>query len=339
MPPKLSSMHAWEGDPQPEADSRLKPTPDYGSLGPASEQRSPGSIKPDGGNPRAFIAIAAGALLALAFVSGGPVRSAWTEISQFLSLQGKPEPASPAIMSPHELEKLDHTSAQHQAELLLERAINHYEGANDQIAARADNWRSHLELSPQLNSLITTGLNSNDLRVRAAAIEVDLAAMNVAKTGDNMESLIQQAESGPQSQRIWALWTLGLLGNRGVARERAIQVLVAQLQDSNPEIRHWAVEGLAYLGTNETIAPLLQIFHDDPSPMVRERAACSLAQSGMLTQEQRRSVIPQLLNYTEDASLDAQTRSWAYHALRDITGQNLPEDSSAWRNWYSSASN
>jgi len=99
------------------------------------------------------------------------------------------------------------------------------------------------------------------------------------------------------------------------------------------------VEGLAYLGTNETIAPLLQIFHDDPSPMVRERAACSLAQSGMLTQEQRRSVIPQLLNYTEDASLDAQTRGWAYHALRDITGQNLPEDPSAWRNWYSSASN
>jgi HEAT repeat protein len=242
-------------------------------------------------------------------------------------------------MSPHELEKLDHTSAQHQAELLLERAINHYEGANDQIAARADNWRSHLELSPQLNSLITTGLNSNDLRVRAAAIEVDLAAMNVAKTGENIESLIQQAETGPQSQRVWALWSLGLLGNRGVARERATQVLVAQLQDSNPEIRHWAVEGLAYLGTNETIAPLLQIFHDDPSPMVRERAACGLAQSGMLTQEQRRSVIPQLLNYTEDASLDAQTRTWAYHALRDITGQNLPEDPSAWRNWYSSASN
>ena len=339
MPPKLSSMHAWEGDPQPEADSRLKPTPDYGSLGPASKPRSHGSIKPGGGNPRALIAVAGGALLALAFVSGGPARAAWTEISQFLSLQGKPEPASPAIMSPHELEKLDHTSAQHQAELLLERAINHYEGANDQIAARADNWRSHLELSPQLNSLITTGLNSNDLRVRAAAIEVDLAAMNVAKTGDNMESLIQQAESGPQSQRIWALWTLGLLGNRGVARERAIQVLVAQLQDSNPEIRHWAVEGLAYLGTNETIAPLLQIFHDDPSPMVRERAACSLAQSGMLTQEQRRSVIPRLLNYADDASLDAQTHTWVYHALRDITGQNLPEDPGVWRNWYSTASN
>jgi hypothetical protein len=326
-------MHTWEGD------SRLKPTPDYGSMGPPSDQPSPSSIKPSGGDPRAFIAVGAGALLALAFLGGGPARAAWTEISQFLSLQGKPEPASPAIMSTHELEKLDHTNPQHQAQLLLERAINHYEGANDQIAARADNWRSHIKLSPKLNSLITTGLNSNDLRVRAAAIEVDLAAMNVAKTGDNMESLIRQAESGSQSQRIWALWMLGLLGNRGVAPERANQVLVAQVQDSNPEIRHWAVEGLAYLGTNETIAPLLQSFHDDPSPMVRERAACSLAQSGMLTQEQRRSAIPQLLNYADDASLDAQTHTWTYQALRDITGQNLPNDVGAWRSWYSTASN
>ena len=307
-------------------------------MGPTSELPSPRSIKP-GGNPRVFIAVAAGALLGLAFVSGGTVQAAWTEISQFLSLQGKPEPASPAIMSQHELEKLDNTSPQHQAELLLERAINHYDGANDQIAARADNWRAHLKLSTQLNSLITTGLNSNDLRVRAAAIEVDLAAMNVAKTGDDMESMIRQAESGPQSQRIWALWTLGLLGNRGVTPQRANQALVDQLQDSNPEIRHWAVEGLAYLGTNETIAPLLQIFHDDPSPMVRERAACSLAQSGMLTQEQRRSVIPQLLNYADDASLDAQTHTWVYQALRDITGQNFPNESAAWRSWYSSAQN
>ena len=134
------------------------------------------------------------------------------------------------------------------------------------------------------------------------------------------------------------MWTVGLLGNRGVEPERVNQALVAQLQDSNPEIRHWAVEGLAYLGTNETIAPLLQIFHDDTSPMVRERAACSLAQSGMLTQEQRRSVIPQLLNYADDGALDAQTHTWVYQALRDITGQNLPNESAAWRSWYSTSS-
>jgi HEAT repeat protein len=144
-----------------------------------------------------------------------------------------------------------------------------------------------------------------------------------------------QAESGPRSQRVWALWELGLLGNRGVVPERVNEILVGQLHDSDPEVRHWAVEGLAYLGTNESIAPLLQEFHDDPSPMVRERAGCSLAQSGMLTQEQRHSVVPHLLDYADDSSLDAQTHGWVYQALRDITGQNFPNDSSTWRNWYS----
>ena len=124
------------------------------------------------------------------------------------------------------------------------------------------------------------------------------------------------------------------MGNRGVEPQRVNEILVGQLQDSDPEVRHWAVEGLAYLGTNETIAPLLKTFHDDASPMVRERAACSLAQSGMLTQEQRRSVIPQLLDYADDASLDEQTHGWAYQALRDITGQSLPNESSSWRSWY-----
>src|SRR5439155_978829 len=87
------------------------------------------------------------------------------------------------------------------------------------------------------------------------------------------ERLLAQAEGSELSQRIWALWGLGLLGNRGVEPERLTQVLVAQLQDSDPEVRHWAVEGLAYLGSDDTIAPLLQTLHDDASPVVRERAA------------------------------------------------------------------
>ncbi len=282
-----------------------------------------------------LFAVAAGILLAVPFATGS-ARAAWTEITQFLSLHGKPVPASPAVLSQHEIERLDHQSPQKQAELLLERAINHYDGANDQIATRVDGWRGRLKLGAQLNSLITTALNSDDLRVRAAGIEVDLAAIGVGKIPESVERLSRQAVAGPQSERLWALWQLGLLGNRGVEPERVNQILVSQLQDSDPEVRHWAVEGLAYLGTNETIAPLLQVFHDDPSPMVRERAACGLAQSGMLSQEQRRGVIPQLLNYADDASLDAQTHTWVYHALRDITSQNLPNDAGAWRSWYTS---
>lgn len=278
----------------------------------------------------------AGVLFALVIVAGnaGAARQAWEQIAQILSPHGRPEPASPGVMSQHELQRLGDQSPQRQAELLLERAINHYEGAKDELAERVDGWHGHLKRSPQLNSLITTALNSNDLRVRAAAIEVDLAALNIDKTPASVDRLIQQASSGTQSERVWALWTLGLLGNRGVEQDQVLRVLISQIHDPNQEVRHWAVEGLAYLGTNETMEPLLQVLHDDASPMVRERAACGLAQSGMLTQEQRRSLVPRLLDFADDASLDATTRTWVFHALRDITGQNLPDNTTVWRDWY-----
>jgi hypothetical protein len=70
--------------------------------------------------------------------------------------------------------------------------------------------------------------------------------------------------------------------------------------------------------------------------MIRERAACGLAQSGMLSRDQRRSAIPRLLDYSEDASLDVDTRKWVFQALRDITGQTIPHDPAAWRQWYDS---
>jgi HEAT repeats len=320
-------MHSWEGDPRPE------PVPEYGTIRPGSGLKLDQSIDPQAGSWRILFAVAAGIMLA-GFVVTGNARGALEEITRFLTLQGKPEVASPAVLSEHEIENLDHQTPQRQAEVLLERAVNHYEGANDQIAARVEGWWGKLKFTPQFNALITTALNSNDLRVRTAGIELDLAAMGAIKSPATIERLAQNAESGPRSQRVWALWELGLLGNRGVEPQRVNEILVSQLQDSDPEVRHWAVEGLAYLGTNETIAPLLKTFHDDSSAMVRERAGCSLAQSGMLTQEQRRSTIPQLLDYADDSSLDAQTHGWVYQALRDITGQSLPNESSSWRSWY-----
>jgi hypothetical protein len=68
--------------------------------------------------------------------------------------------------------------------------------------------------------------------------------------------------------------------------------------------------------------------------VVREHAACRLAQSGMLSREQRLTAVPQLIDYSADPSVDAQTRAWAFEALADITRQHLPNDSAAWRSWY-----
>jgi HEAT repeat protein len=98
-----------------------------------------------------------------------------------------------------------------------------------------------------------------------------------------------------------------------------------------------AVESLAYLAIDASIDPLLDTFTNDPSAMIRERAACGLAQSGMFSSEQRRRAVPRLLDATENGSPDSQTRVWAFQALRDITGQTLPHDSAVWRQWYAAS--
>jgi hypothetical protein len=43
---------------------------------------------------------------------------------------------------------------------------------------------------------------------------------------------------------------------------------------------------------------------------------------------------PRLLDFADDNSLDDQTHAWVYQALRDITGESLPRDAHAWRQWY-----
>ena len=245
--------------------------------------------------------------------------------------------SSAAVLSEHEIEVLDGMSAQNQAELLLERSINHFRGANEQIMARVDGWRGKITLGTRLNYLFTTAINSDDLNVRVAGIEIDLAARNREKTVATVDLLEPLARTGEQGVRVNALWDLGMLGNRGIEPDRIARILLDSIHDRNPDVRYWAVESLAYLGTDQIIAPLLDVFHNDPVPAVRERAACGLAQSGMLSEKQRRTAVPRLLDYAEDLGLDNQTRSWVYQALRDITGQTMPQDPRLWRHWYESS--
>lgn len=275
-----------------------------------------------------------GILLLCGLATSVSARGSWAQLSRFLSLHGSPEPASANVLSEHHIEALDGMPEQAQAEFLLERSINHYTGANDLIATRVNRWRGKITLTDRLNNLFMMAINSDDLRVRAAGVEVDIAARNLDKSVATVDQLEPVARGAPQGPRANALWDLGLLGGRGIERERVADILLSSIHDDNVNIRYWAVEGLAYLGTDETIEPLLGIFHDDPSPMIRERAACSLAQSGMLSREQRNQAIPKLIDFASDGSLDGQTRGWVFQALRDITGQSLPHDADAWREWY-----
>lgn len=280
------------------------------------------------------------ALAATAFLLGtmaagsGSLRAAWEPIARVIGLQETRAPASANVLSEHEINVLDEIPPQSQAELLLERSINHYRGANEQIAARVDGWRGQIALNGRLEHLFITAINSDDLTVRVAGIEVDIAARNLTKDPSTVDRLEPLARAGEQGPRVNALWDLALIGNRGIDQDRIFEILSSSLHDENQNVRYWAVEGLAFLAVDAAVAPLLDIFHDDPSPTIRERAACGLAQSGMFSASQRRTAVPRLLDFAEDGALDAETRTWVFQALRDITGQTLPHDASAWRKWH-----
>lgn len=341
-PPEQGGSGATPSDP------RLKPTPDYGTLGPGSDIAKPSSgytvslAKPAAASshpwPRLhktvgalrLVAMMVGIIAALLVTNGGAV---WQRITGSFSPKRNRMVASARVPE----RDLDRQRPQKQAEMLLTRAVSRPDGDTAEIQAHVDSWRGKLTWNPQISQLTTVALNSNNLNVRVSGIEVQLAAYGLSKTESSVEGLVVQANSSDQAQKIWALWALGLLGNRGVETERVAQVLSGHLKDTgknSEESRRWAVEGLALVGTTPTIPVLLEVMHNDPSALVRERAACSLAVSGMLTHEQRLIAVPQLIDYSGDPALDGQTHLWAFQALNDITKQHLPNDSVAWRNWY-----
>jgi len=249
-----------------------------------------------------------------------------------LGLGGDRVAASNAVLSEHELEEINTLSPQNQAVRLLQRSVNGYKGALEQIDSRVDGWRGQIELDEELNKLTYVAYCSSNLRVRAAAIEISLAGYKVEKKPESVET--QRRLLKDNSNKVLPLWILGLLGNRGIETETIRRTLIDYLHDNDETTRTWAVNSLAMLGTDDTIEPLIEVFRNDPSAHIRERAACGLADSGMLTRDQRKKAIPELLRMSDDPTLDAQTRGWVFQALREIGGESIASDPSAWHDWW-----
>jgi HEAT repeat protein len=233
----------------------------------------------------------------------------------------------------NDFEEISHLAPQQQAERLLELAIHRPEPSLDLIRQNLDSWRGRLEDTDRLFHLVLAALDSEDPRVRVAAVEIDLAANNLRKSPESIRKLLNQIPNDPGGRNL-ALWRLGARGNRGVEPATVLTTLVRYAHVRNQQTRSWAVEGLAMLGTEESIDPLLSILAHDPSPKVRERAACNLARSGMWNEEQRLSAVPELLNLLDDDSLDSATEDLVYRALDAITGAALGRNPEAWREWW-----
>jgi hypothetical protein len=251
-----------------------------------------------------------------------------------IPVPGRPVPADHSQLSEHNREWVLTQPPQEQAEFLLGSAVNHDHGATDMISKMVDDWHGKLHFTKKFDDLDILGFYSNDLRVRAAAIEVNLAVFNLSKTEETAERLMTSAEKS-SAWHPFAMWELGMLANRGVEPEKIHDFLRSYLHNPDEKTRHWTVEGLAHIGSDDTIKDFLDVFRNDPSLEVRERAGCSLAKSGMLTREQRMLAVPGLIGLAEDPSLDSTTRSWVYQALREITNEQLGNDPAAWQNWFS----
>src|SRR5712664_1685935 len=261
----------------------------------------------------------------------------WFHGSTLLTFAAEPShaliPASDPGTGNADFEAISHMAPQQQAERLLKLAIDRPDQSLGLIHKNLDSWRGHLEDTDQLFHLVLAALDSNDPRVRVAAVEIDLVANNLMKSPQSLAKLLNQVHHDPDG-RYLALWRLGALGNRGVEPSTVLTTLLRYSHDSNQRTRFWAVEGLAMLGTAESIDPLLSILAHDPAKLVRERAASCLARAGMLTGEQRLTAVPHLLNLLDDDSLEPGTLDLVYASLTTITGASFGRNPGAWRDWW-----
>jgi len=223
---------------------------------------------------------------------------------------------------------------QQQAEQLMMAAVYHYEGATDLMKERLSSWQGQLKKTPAWDTAELEARYSSDMRVRDAAIDVDLTILQLEKNAATVDRLISDAQAN-LGNRGYDLTMLGMLANRDVERDRVHMALRNWAHDPDEGTRYWAIEGLAYIGTEDTISDFLEVLRNDASLNVRQRCGASLAKSGMLNRVQRMNAVPGLLEIAADTSQNSNTHNWAFQALHEITAQSIGSDVEAWKSWFS----
>lgn len=221
---------------------------------------------------------------------------------------------------------------QAEAEQILAKVAAGDRAAADQALARSSDWTGKTQRTSRSEQLVSTAINSPDLHAREAAVQAELALDGVPLNETGLGQ-VKEAIGNPH-QRLWALWMMGALANRGVDPVHTTKIIETYLADPQVAVRAGAVDALALVASDETVPMLLDRFRNDPSPVVEERAACDLAESGMYTHDQRMTAAASLVAWLDDASLNAQQHGWILQSLGDISGKQLGMEAGAWRDWY-----
>ena len=274
-------------------------------------------------------------MLLLAAVTAFAVQSAPGEIIGLkIPIPGDQVAGTTSKLSEVEAELVARMAPQGQAERLLQYAIARHVGATDEIRARLPDWKGRITITPALDALLDAARNGDDLRVRAASLEIELAAMNISKTAAQVDALIEIIRANPIGARP-SIYALGALANRGVAPTRIYEELRALALSPDEMVRYQAYDAIAKIGTDDTVADLVYAFHFDPSRRVRiDGGGCGVAHCGMLTRSQRMMAVPGLIAMADDAAVSAADRMFAFRALREITDETWTDDVTLWRDWY-----
>ncbi len=223
---------------------------------------------------------------------------------------------------------------QDQGEELLERSIGHDQRALEILNSHYADYKSQLKDTPRMKQLLNRAQYSTDLRVRQAYSDMMLAMDGWNEDAEAVNILVDRAKNDPSS-RAYDMWFLGMLGGRGVETEQVQTALYDYARnDTNANVRQAAAEGLRFLGTDEALDDLFQIFTTDASFSVRDRAGCNISDCGDFMRKQRMRIFPKLLDLAEAPETNAQTRNWSFLAMQEITDVRLANDAKVWRRWY-----
>jgi HEAT repeats len=311
-----------------EIEKSSTPKDELVATSPISDHGSPPLVR----NPNAGNKALVGLVLLLSFAATLVVKRALSpstsSTSSKFSTSSKTKTASG--VRPRSYDR----AMQAQAEDLLQRLASGDSAAAEEASAQASTWIGKASRTGRTDQLITTAINLHDMHSRQAALDAELALDGIPQNEEGLK-LLTNAVGNPSS-RAWALWLLGAIGNRGVDTPHTAKIVGTYLSDPDVNVRASAVNGLSLIATDETVPMLLDRFRNDPSPVVQERAACGLAESGMYTKAQRTLAAESLIHWLDDSLLTSQQRNWDIQALGDISGQHFGADTAAWRSWYES---
>src|SRR5258708_3403388 len=143
---------------------------------------------------------------------------------------------------------IDHR-AQVQAEALFKRLASGDAAAADSILSLSDDRTGKTQRTPATSQFLSSAINSPNAHIREAAIQAELALEGITRDEIGLNNL--EGAVGDPRQRLWALWLMGALGNRGVNPDHAAKLIESFLNDANVYVRATAVDGMSMVATTE----------------------------------------------------------------------------------------